>query len=62
MAWKPWYERAADFDTAQERTEFLKGVFGPPPVSNKKLAANALAALMIGWGVAGLAGSKKKKK
>lgn len=26
MAWKPWYERAAEMNTS-ERDEFLRGVF-----------------------------------
>lgn len=50
MAWKPWYERMAEMDSAEEREEFLKGVFGPPPITGKKAAGMALTALMVGWG------------
>lgn len=50
MAWKPWYERMADFDSAQEREQFLEGVFGPPPLKNSQIAGMALTALLAGWG------------
>ena len=50
MAWKPWYERMADFDSAQEREEFLKGVFGPPQLKNSQVAGMAFTALLAGWG------------
>lgn len=50
MAWKPWYERMAEMDSADEREEFLKGVFGPPPIKGKQVAGIALTALMVGWG------------
>ena len=26
--WKPWWEKVAELDTAQEREEFMKGVSG----------------------------------
>jgi hypothetical protein len=51
MAWKPWYERMADFDSAQERDDFIRGVFGPPPLSNKQAAGMVLTAVLAGWGV-----------
>lgn len=51
MAWKPWYERMADMDTAEERDEFLRGVFGPPPMTAKRAAGMAMTALLAGWSV-----------
>lgn len=53
MAWKPWYDRVAEMDSAQEREEFIKGVFGTPsPVSGKKLAGMAAMTLIVGaWAV-----------
>lgn len=51
MAWKPWYERMADLDSAEERDEFIRGVFGgPKPIGGKQVAGMALTALMVGWG------------
>ena len=50
MAWKPWWERMADFDSAQERDAFLRGVFGPPPMTEKQVALMAVTALAAGVG------------
>ena len=41
----------ADFDSAQEREDFIRGVFGPPPLSNKQAAGMVLTAVLAGWGV-----------
>jgi hypothetical protein len=54
MVWKPWYERMADYDSAEEREEYLKGVFGPPPLKGTQVAGMALTALMANWGVSNL--------
>lgn len=49
MAWKPWYERMVDMDSAEEREEFLRGVFGgPKPLTSKQTTGIALSALMAG--------------
>lgn len=52
MAWKPWYERLVDIDSAEERTEFVRGVFGgPKPISAKNAATMLSTSLLIGWGI-----------
>ena len=45
MAYKRWYERLAEMDSAKEREEFLQGVFLPEASSNKKtpFTANLVA-------------------
>ena len=49
MAWKPWYERVAEMDSAREQEQFIKGVFGDPnPASGKKLAGMAAMTLIVG--------------
>jgi len=50
MAWKPWYDRMAEMDSAEEREEFLKGVFGPPPIKGKQAAGIVMTGLLAGWG------------
>lgn len=60
MAWKPWYERMVEMDTAEEREQFLKGVFNAPQPSARTAAGNALTALMATWGVAKVVKSIKK--
>jgi hypothetical protein len=45
--WKPWYERVADFDTAKEREEFLKGVSPVKFASSKSVATHLLLAGVI---------------
>lgn len=57
MAWRPWYERMAEMDSADEREEFLKGVFAPKPLGGKQAAGLAMIALLGGYGF-----SKDKKK
>lgn len=60
MAWRPWYERMAEIDSAEERADFIRGVFGPPSPSTSKKAGMALTALLAGWGVRQLKSQKKK--
>jgi hypothetical protein len=36
--WKPWWEKVGEFDTAREREEFMRGVAGQGPKSNKNSA------------------------
>lgn len=61
MAWKPWYERMVEMDTADEREAFVRGVFGgPKPPSAGVVAGSALTALMVGWGVNRIVKSVKK--
>ena len=55
--WKPWYERVADFDTAKEREEFLKGVSPVKFASSKSVAASLLLAGVL----AGYVGNKIAK-
>jgi hypothetical protein len=66
MAWKPWYQRVAEFDSAEERTEFLKGVFGPgKTTSGPGIAAVTITSFLAGWGVGSVirdAAAKKDKK
>lgn len=60
MAWKPWYERMVEIDSAQERDEFVRGVFsvggglngGPKKQSAAGLALTALMAGVIGYQIA----------
>lgn len=59
MAWKPWYDRAAEMDSADEQEEFLKGIFSSPAPSAGQTAGLAMIALLSGWGASQL---KKKKK
>jgi hypothetical protein len=40
--WKPWYERAADFENAKEKEEFLKGVVGNKFASPKAVGASLM--------------------
>lgn len=61
MAWKPWYERMVEMDSAEERSEFVRGVFGAPkPMTGRQAAGMALSALMAG--VIGYQIAKPRKK
>ena len=61
MAWKPWYERMAEIESAEERAEFARGVFNAPkPMSGTQVAGMALTALMVGWGSYALTKGSKK--
>ena len=63
MAWKPWYLRVSEFDSAEERTEFIKGVFGPQnTTSGPATAAATITAFLAGWGVGSAAAKAVKKR
>ena len=63
MAWKPWYERMAEIDSAQEREEFMRGVFGPQnTTSGPATAAATITAFLAGWGVGSAAAKSIKKR
>ena len=56
MAWKPWYERAAEIDNAQEREEFIRGaLYGRTKGSGMKVAESVLIGALVGWGVSSIA-------
>lgn len=57
MAWKPWYQRMAEIESATEREEFAKGLFGFRPKERRPI----VAALVAGY-VGGSIASKAKKK
>jgi hypothetical protein len=62
MAWKPWYIQAAEFNSADERTEFIRGVFGPAKsTSGPGTAAITIASFLAGWGIGSTLTKKKKK-
>ena len=52
MAWKPWAERLAEMDSQEERNAFLRGIYGPLPLTERRLAGMALTAALAGWGIA----------
>jgi hypothetical protein len=60
MAYKPWYVRAAEIDSADERDEFIRGVFGPAK-SSPAAAALTLASFVAGWGLGSSIAKKRKK-
>lgn len=51
MAWKPWYERAAEIENAQEREEFIKGALYGRATNPTRLATSAISGFLVGWGV-----------
>lgn len=53
MAYKAWYERAAEIENAQEREEFIQGALsgGIGRGSGARAAQAALTGLLIGWGL-----------
>jgi hypothetical protein len=51
MAYRPWYEKMADIDSANEREEFIRGVFGFRPREKQPIVA-ALIAGYIGGTIA----------
>jgi hypothetical protein len=57
--WKPWWEKVGEFDTAREREEFMRGVAGKGPTSNKSSAI--LFGLVAGYVAVKSAQSKGKK-
>lgn len=42
--YKPWYEKVADYDSLQEREEFLKGVAGVRFASQRTVQGTLLVA------------------
>jgi len=61
MAWRPWYEEMAEMNSAKEREDFARGVFGPPQLSGKQAAGMALTALLIGWGMSQVGKGNRQK-
>jgi hypothetical protein len=57
MAWKPWYERAAEMN-GKEVEEFMRGVFGWKP-KDKRPIITGLVAGYVGGKVAAKASKKK---
>jgi hypothetical protein len=57
MAYKPWYERAAELNGKDEVEEFMRGMFGYRP-KNKQPIITGLIAGYVGGKVA----AKAKKK
>jgi len=57
--WKPWWEKVGEFDTPHEREEFMRGVAGKRPSSNKSSAI--LLGLLAGY-VGGKAAQSKGRK
>lgn len=49
--WRPWYEEMAEMNSAQDRTDYLKGVFAPPQQGPGHYAGMAATAGLISWGV-----------
>ena len=53
MAYKPWYERSAEIENAQEREEFIRGALsgGIGRGGGGRAAQAALTGFLIGWGI-----------
>lgn len=63
MAWKPWYMRVSEFDSSEERTEFIKGVFGPGHTTSGPAAAAAtITSFLAGWSIGSAAVKTVKKR
>lgn len=63
MAFTPWYIRAAEIQSAEERTEFIKGVFGMPTQGSPATrAAAGIAGLVLGYGIGSAIGDAVKKR
>jgi|LakMenEpi03Aug12_release.lakeMendotaPanAssembly.Ray.scaffolds.fasta_scaffold05250_1 hypothetical protein len=61
MAWKPWYERAAELQNAAEVEEFMKGVFGQRPKLTQPIVAGLVAGYASGKAAEKLVKKAKKK-
>ena len=48
MAWKPWYERAAEMSGKDEVEEFMRGVFGWKPRDKRPIIAGLIAGYVGG--------------
>ena len=57
MAWKPWYERAAEMN-GKEAEEFMKGVFGFRPRDKRPIVAGLVAGY-VGGKIVAKANKKK---
>jgi hypothetical protein len=57
--WKPWWEKVADFDTPNERREFIRGIAGAKPKNQNTTAI--LFGLVAGY-LGGKAAQSKDKK
>lgn len=57
--WKPWWEKVGDFDSAAERTEFMRGVGGAKPNSAAKSILYAVIAGYVGGRIAQRESDKK---
>ena len=66
MAYKPWYEQAAEINNQGEREEFIRGVFGFRPQEKRpaiaSLIAGTTAAYLAGAVYVGAKAKAKKKK
>ena len=60
--WKPWYEKMAEIDSAQEREDYLRGVFAPAPMQPSQVAGMAVTAGLANWGVANLLAAFRGRK
>jgi len=58
MAWKPWYERAAELNGRNDVEEFMRGVFVSQPKRNSALFTGLIAGY-VGGKVAAKAIKKK---
>ena len=58
MAWKPWYERAAELNGRNDVEEFMRGVFVSQPKRNNALFTGLIAGY-VGGKVAAKAIKKK---
>jgi hypothetical protein len=58
MAWKPWYERAAELDSREDVEEFMKGVYVSQPKRNSAVFTGLIAGY-VGGKVAAKASKKK---
>ena len=60
MAWKPWYERAAELNGKDEVEEFMRGVFGYRTKDKQPIIAGLIAGY-VGGKVAASSVKKAKK-
>ena len=71
MAWKPWYEQAAELSSAKDREEFIKGMWGFRPKEKRPVISSLIAgttaaylagAVYVGAKAKSKAKTKAKKK
>ncbi|NBT46533.1 MAG: hypothetical protein EBT07_01765 [Actinobacteria bacterium] len=58
MAWRPWWEEIQEIQSATERQEFVRGIFG----SKRKDQGPIIAGLVGGYLGAKVATTKAQKK